>query len=64
MGATAATPRAAAAFWLTAMTGTPDPATVEALATGLGWPPDNPLPPKQVARIAGLAAMAPGFQTC
>ena len=60
----AATPRAAAAFWLAAMTGTTDAPTVEALASGLGWPPDNPLQPKQVARIAGLAAMAPGFQTC
>jgi uncharacterized protein (DUF1800 family) len=65
-----ATPRAAAAYWLEAMTGAFDPAETEALASGLGWPPDTPLPPggpntqKQLARIAGLAAMAPGFQTC
>lgn len=64
MGAGATTPRAAAAFWLAAMTGSADPATAEALISGLGWPPDSPLQPKQVARIAGLAAMAPGFQTC
>jgi len=69
MGANATTPRAAAAFWLTAMTGAYDPATIEALVSGLGWPPDTPLPPnpntqKQLARIAGLAAMAPGFQSC
>jgi uncharacterized protein (DUF1800 family) len=70
MGPGPATPRAAAAFWLEAMTGTYDPVQIEALATGLGWPPDTPLPPgtpntqKQLARIAGLAAMAPGFQTC
>ena len=69
MGPAATTPRAAAAFWLTAMTGSYDPAAIEALASGLGWPPDTPLPPnqpntqKQLARIAGLAAMAPGFQT-
>lgn len=68
MGANATTPRRAAAFWLAALTGTYDPAAVEALATGLGWPPDVALPPgpntqKQLARIAGLAAMAPGFQT-
>jgi uncharacterized protein (DUF1800 family) len=70
MGGAAATPRRAAAFWLEATTGALDPAQAEALATGLGWPPDTPLPPgepstrKQLARIAGLAAMAPGFQTC
>ena len=64
-----ATPRQAAAYWLGAMTGRFDPAQVEALVTGLGWPPDAPVPPgpnsqKQFARIAGLAAMAPEFQTC
>ncbi|GGF07733.1 hypothetical protein GCM10011611_11540 [Aliidongia dinghuensis] len=70
MGPAAATPRAAAAFWLQAMTGAFDPAETEALASGLGWPPDGPLPPgapntqKQLARIAAFAAMAPGFQTC
>ena len=70
MGPGAATPRAAAAFWLAAMTGAYDPMQIEALASGLGWPPDNPLPPeqpntqKQLARIAAFAAMAPGFQTC
>jgi uncharacterized protein (DUF1800 family) len=69
MGPGSATPRAAAAFWLAAFTGGFDPPAVEALATGLGWPPDVPVPPnpngqKQLARIAGLAAMAPGFQTC
>jgi len=70
MGPGAATPRSAAAFWLRAMTGSFEPAQVEALATGLGWPPDVALPPdhpntpKQLARIAAFAAMAPGFQTC
>ncbi|HEV2677981.1 MAG TPA: DUF1800 domain-containing protein [Aliidongia sp.] len=70
MGPAATTPRAAAAFWLSALTGAYDPMQIEALVSGLGWPPDVPLPPgqpntqKQLARIAGLAAMAPGFQTC
>ncbi len=70
MGRAATTPRAAAAFWLSAIGGASDAGLVEALAGGLGWPPDDPLPlsnpntEKQLARIAALAAMAPAFQSC
>jgi uncharacterized protein (DUF1800 family) len=70
-GMPSATPRQAAIHWLTAMTGTANPAGIEAITAGLGWAPDAPIGPagqpdteKRLGRIAALAAMAPGFQTC
>jgi uncharacterized protein (DUF1800 family) len=67
-GATAAD---AAATFLAALTGDPDPRTVGAIAEGMGLPPERPVGPpgnpdteKRLALIAAYAAMSPAFQTC
>lgn len=64
------TPRAAAAHYLSTFHGAVTPASVEALLSGLGGPPDQPMgdPARpdvrnRIARIAALAAMAPEFQS-
>jgi uncharacterized protein (DUF1800 family) len=71
MGAAAATPRLAAAYWLQTTSGTADPAVIEAIAGSFDRPADDPVGPpgtpdteKRLARIAALAAMSPAFQSC
>jgi len=64
------TPRAVAAHHVALFRGFDEPATVEAVLSGLGWPPNqalgDPTKPevmKRIARIAALCAMTPSFQT-
>jgi len=68
--ASPATVREAAERLVTAMQGRAEPVTVEAILAGLGWPAEQPLgapsrpdAAKRMARLAALAAMAPGFQS-
>jgi uncharacterized protein (DUF1800 family) len=65
----AVTSRGAARHWATLLHGSADPATIDAVLGGLGWPPDDELgaiggaeTDKRAARIAALCAMAPSFQ--
>jgi uncharacterized protein (DUF1800 family) len=69
MGRGGVTPRSAALHWARMLHGAAEPATVEAILGGLGWPPDGglgevgtPETDKRVARIAALCAMAPRFE--
>jgi hypothetical protein len=64
------TPRAVAAHYLELSHGVVEPATLDAIIAGLGWPVDQPLGDatkpevlKRMARIAALSAMAPSFQS-
>jgi uncharacterized protein (DUF1800 family) len=66
---TPATPRVAVQCFVTALQGLPHPETIEGVLGGLGWPADQPIGDptkpdfmKRIARIAALAAMAPGVQ--
>jgi len=66
----APTPRAIAAYYVELLHGNVEPAAINAVLGGLGWPADQPLGDaarpdtmKRVARIAALCGMAPAFQT-
>ncbi len=64
------TPRQAALRLASMLHGAAQPALMDAVLGGLGWPADQPLGDparpetgKRIARIAALVAMAPGFQS-